>query len=185
MNLQEGFEYLKKNGIPTVDYSLVESADDLKFPCVLKANLDVSSHKTELGAVQIVYDEKSALEFLKRFKDVGVISQPLVKGIELIVGKHRDKQFGEIITFGVGGTLVELLNDVSIRVCPITKHDVKSMIQDLKLSKLITGYRGMCANADLLSKVVVKMCKLDFDEIEINPLFAGPDFVLAADVRII
>ena len=114
-------------------------------------------------------------------------------GIELIVGMHRDRQFGPVILVGLGGVLAELLNDVSLRLCPLDSADVEDMLSELKGSRLLRGFRGGVArDLEALGDALVRLSELagDFPEIEsidINPLavFAEGRGVKAVDALIV
>lgn len=103
-------------------------------------------------------------------------------GIESIVGVSRDPQWGPTIMFGLGGVLVEILEDISLRICPITETDAWEMIQGIKGYKLLRGFRGK-PEADLKSvvDVLVRVSQLAMDfrqniaEIDINPLVIFPE----------
>ena len=117
--------------------------------------------------------------------------QEFVQGTEVIIGIKRDAAFGHAIMVGIGGTVVELLKDVSFRICPITVQDAGEMLGELKMQRLLTGFRGSPpANMNALVRVMVKASRLPLrhrtiEEMDINPLIAGPQGAKAADVRIV
>ena len=109
-------------------------------------------------------------------------------GYEVIIGGKRDPQFGPVVMFGLGGTLVELLKDVSFRVCPVDKKEIREMIFETKGSQLLNGFRGK-PKADIgrLVEVILKcsnmMVKEKLKEFDINPLFVSERGVVAVDFR--
>ena len=125
----------------------------------------------------------------------GILIQEMVNdGIELIVGMHRDRQFGPVILVGLGGVLAELLNDVSLRLCPVDSDDVEDMLSELKGARLLRGFRGGVArDLKAVGDALVRLSELagDFlDEIEsidINPLavFAEGRGVKAVDALVV
>jgi acyl-CoA synthetase (NDP forming) len=112
-------------------------------------------------------------------------------GTEVIIGTSKDPQFGPVIMFGLGGIFVEVLKDVSFRVIPVGRKDAQEMIQEIKGFPLLQGYRGKePANISALIGMILKISKLINDnpqirELELNPVLAYKDKVLAVDARII
>jgi acyl-CoA synthetase (NDP forming) len=107
----------------------------------------------------------------------GVMLQEQVSGVELILGVKKDPVFNHVLLLGLGGVLVELIKDVSLRVCPVTKSEAESMIRELKTYPLLTGYRGKKGiNLDLLARLLVDLSKTaiknDIKALDINPLIA-------------
>jgi acetyltransferase len=107
----------------------------------------------------------------------GFLVQEMVEGIEIIVGAHADPLFGPMMVVGAGGVLVELVKDVACRLLPVGPQDVRAMIGELKVAKLLAGFRGRPA-ADL-DALVTAICGLsDFyldhrhllSDLEVNPL---------------
>jgi acyl-CoA synthetase (NDP forming) len=122
----------------------------------------------------------------------GVLVSPMLPRptAELIVGIRRDAQFGPVLTVGAGGTGVEWLHDVATRVLPISAEEIEEMLDELRLAPVLNGYRG-AAGVDrgaLVDCILgVAKCALvhpAIAELEVNPLFAYADRVLAVDVRI-
>jgi acetyltransferase len=111
------------------------------------------------------------------------------KGIEVIVGVNKDAQFGHLIMFGMGGIYVELLKDVSFRVIPLTDIDAENMINEVKMSKILKGYRnipGMDINSIKETLLRISQLVSDFPEIkemDINPLIVKENGCIAVDVR--
>ena len=109
----------------------------------------------------------------------------------MIVGISKDAQFGPVIMFGLGGVLVEVLKDVSFRIVPVTERDAKEMIREIKGYPILEGYRGQePANISALEELIVKVSQFieqnpQIKELDLNPVFAYKDKVIAVDARMI
>jgi acetyl-CoA synthetase (ADP-forming) len=112
-------------------------------------------------------------------------------GVEVIIGMSKDATFGPVLMFGLGGVLVEVLNDVAFRIVPLTPRDAAGMIREIKGLPLLQGHRGAPA-ADLtalegilltLSEFVVQTPEIR--EIDLNPIYAYPQGALAVDARML
>ncbi len=180
----------------------VKFAKKIGYPVVLKIDSEDIIHKTETRTVVTnVRNDKDVLEaFEKIIKNAkrhkpnakinGVIVQEHVEGHETIVGGKIDPQFGPVILFGAGGIFTEVLRDTSIRICPIEREDAEEMINDIKYSKILKGYRGeppvkMNEIINILLKVSKIMMKENVKEMDINPLIVSHKEAKAVDVRII
>ena len=103
----------------------------------------------------------------------------------------RDPQFGPAIMFGLGGLMVEIFNDVSIRIAPLCREDISEMIREVKGYKLLKGYRGRPkVDTDILEDWLLKVSDLSMShprikELDINPIFAYADGAIAVDARIL
>lgn len=135
-----GFSLLRKYNIPIAPFIIVSKLSDLPksfltFPLVLKACL--LEHKTELGAVKIVYSweelEKGFEELRKKF-GVPILVQKFVEGFELIIGAKQDPIFGSLVMVGEGGIFTEYRKDISFRLAPISK---KRSFRDDKGNKFL------------------------------------------------
>jgi acetyl coenzyme A synthetase (ADP forming)-like protein len=202
-------------GIPTPDRMVacnrtaaVMEADKLGYPVVLEVESPDVVHKVDVGGIRMNLTGKSqvreAFEGITRSVSTKVrgadirgiaVRKMLPQGRELFVGMHRDATFGPLISFGSGGTLIELHKDVSFRVAPLTVGDAKEMMRETKAYDLIQGIRGQePGDFNAVVEIILRVAKLseDFPEItdvDINPLFLygateklGPP--LAADVKI-
>jgi acyl-CoA synthetase (NDP forming) len=111
------------------------------------------------------------------------------RGRELLVGMVRDAQFGPMVVVGFGGIYVEVLRDTAARLCPITAADAREMLGELRMAPLLGGVRGEApVSVDALADAICRFARLAADltgieEIEINPLVAGPRGVIAVDAR--
>jgi 3-hydroxypropionyl-CoA synthetase (ADP-forming) len=161
-------------------------------------------HKTDVGGVKVGIDNINDVK--KTFKDMygrlskkkgvhvkGILLEKMVpKGVELIVGLQNDPQFGPVIMVGMGGILTEVMRDVAFRMLPITPSDAKSMLEELKGSKLLKGFRGSKAiDINMLANALVKIGKLGvdnashFNSIDFNPVVVYPKSYAVVDAKII
>ena len=183
-------EYVKNSA------HMVKIAKRFHFPLVLKIISNKAIHKTEIKGVRIVDDEselrKNYIEIAKTARRLKgkIMAQEFVSGRELIIGIKKDPVFGHAIMFGIGGTLVEALRDVTFRICPISASDAESMIDELKYKQIIYGFRGeKPANVNQIKSILVKVSKLPvrnkkITELDINPLIANDKAAKIVDVRI-
>ena len=169
---------------------IVKSLDDAnikKFPVVLKVADRIGEHKSEKGLVRIAYNIDEAMAFFKRFKNRRILVQEFVRGVELLVGVKKDETFGDIILLGIGGIYTELFRDFSIRLCPVSKREVYSMIHDLRNKDMILGYRNVKVNVEKLCARVSRFSRVleeyRIKEIEVNPLICNERDCYAVDVR--
>jgi acetyl-CoA synthetase (ADP-forming) len=202
---------LKQSGIPVVDARLARTAKEavalskeIGFPVVLKIISPDVVHKSDAGGVKLGLE--NATQVRKAYSEImssvrhtypdahidGVSVQPMAPpGVEVIVGVSRDPQFGPVIMFGLGGVLVEVLKDVSFRVVPVSKSDASEMIRAIKGYPLLTGYRGAPpASTGALEDLIVKVSQFvesqpAVSELDLNPVFAYSDRVVAVDARIV
>ncbi len=209
MNFIESKKLIERHGIKFVKGKLVKTkkemlktAKKIGYPITLKIISKEISHKSDVGGVELKIPNKKTAQkkydlILKNIKKnapkaeiQGMFIQKFIKGKQVIIGGKQDRQFGPVILFGLGGIFVELMKDVSIRICPITKKDAKEMITEIKGYPILKGIRGQKSiNFKELENNLIKvnnlMMKEKIKEIDINPLIANEKEVLAVDVRII
>jgi acyl-CoA synthetase (NDP forming) len=112
-------------------------------------------------------------------------------GLEVIVGMNRDPQFGPTILFGLGGIMVEIFQDLSLRLLPLSRNEALAMIREIKGHKLISGFRGQPpVDEQALAECLLSVAQMaeenpEIMEIDLNPVLAYPDEILVVDVRII
>jgi len=174
----------------------VAFANQTGYPVVAKIVSPEIIHKSDAGGVITDIRNTEALREAYRQLAVldgfaGVLVEESVKGMELIAGAKNDVQFGPVVLFGMGGTGVEIYNDVSLRMAPLNPPDVRDMVHCLKASKLLEGYRGTPPiNMAELSKLLVAFSSLVmdleiwFESIDLNPLMCSPERCVIADARI-
>ena len=202
---------LKNYGVQVPPYALVTSADSavkeakkIGFPLVMKIVSPQILHKTDVGGVKVginsIKDVKKTFNDMhgrlskKKGVDVkGILLEKMVpKGVELIVGIQNDPQFGPVIMVGMGGIMTEVMKDVSFRMLPITIPDAKSMLRELKGSKLLSGFRGSEAiDTGMVAKMLVQIGKLGVENadyinsIDFNPVVVYPKSHCIVDAKII
>ena len=188
---------IKGTGLFQEKQDALNYANKIGFPVVLKVYSDKVIHKTEENAVitNIQNDKefKKSFTFLDRkFKDKeGIIVQKQFKGRELVIGLNYDKTFGPVIMVGLGGIFVEVLNDVSFRLCPLKKRDAKEMLEELKGYRILQSFRGSKkVNLNKLQELLVNLSKFLLKEknihsVDFNPIFIDEKEINIADFRII
>lgn len=174
----------------------IRFAEEMGYPVVGKVVSPKLVHKSDQNGVEIGIDNGGRLkETFLRFSQMdgfaGMLVEEMVSGIELIVGAKVDDQFGPIVLLGIGGTGVEIYEDVALRMAPLVPRDVASMIRCLKGHQLLEGYRGSKPihvgelNRLLLtfSGLVMDLESL-IDSIDLNPVICSPSRCAVADARI-
>jgi acyl-CoA synthetase (NDP forming) len=194
---------LEQAGLPvprrrwaTSEGEALNAAEKIGFPVVAKVVSPKVVHKSDVGGVATgilnpddlvdVFDRMAAVEDFR-----GILVEETVFGLELIVGAKNDFQFGPVILMGMGGTGVEIYQDVSIRMAPLTPADVAAMACGLKARPLLEGYRGAApVNGQALNNLLLKFSELVMalgdavDSIDLNPVMCGPKQCYVADARI-
>ena len=172
------------------------AADDIGYPLVCKVVSPAVIHKSDSGGVMVGIDNrrklKSAYQKLKQLDGFrSMLMEETVDGVELIVGAKNDYQFGPVILAGIGGTGVEIYQDTSIRMAPITSKNIESMLKDLKGYQLLEGYRGstpvnLKKIKDLLLSFSDLVLELEdvFESIDLNPVMCSQQACVVADARI-
>jgi acetyl coenzyme A synthetase (ADP forming)-like protein len=175
----------------------VAAAERLGYPVVLKAAGPAIVHKTELDAVRVGLVDAADVrrvwrDFDRRLHDqmTGVLVQQVVPGgVEMLAGIVQDPTFGPVIACASGGKLTEVLADSQFRLHPLTDLDARAMIEGLRSSKLLRGYRGAkpsdesaLADALLRLSLLAGLCP-ELQELDINPLVVLETGVCALDVR--
>jgi len=210
----ESKRLLSLYGIPVTREAIAQSpeeavriANQIGYPVALKVVSPQITHKTDVGAIRL--DVSSNAELVTAYHEViansrrydpeadidGVLVQEMLKGArEVIIGISRDPQFGPSIVFGLGGVAVEVLEDICLRVTPITATDAHEMIREVKASRMLEAFRGR-PEADTIGIVdtLLRVSKLakDLEEavvaIDINPLmvFDKGEGVKVADALVV
>ncbi len=199
-------------GIPTVDTRLasssdeaVKNAEEIGYPVVVKLNSETITHKSDVNGVQLnlanakavrnAYDliERSVGERAGAEHFQGVTVQPMEKleGYELIVGSSQDSQFGPVLLFGTGGTLVEIFRDRSLGLPPLNTTLARRMMEQTRIFSALQGVRGRKAvDIEALERLIVRFSNLVVEqprikEIDINPLFVSSQRITALDARVV
>ena len=208
----EAKELLDAYGIPTVQTKVARSADEavslaegFGYPVVLKLNSETITHKTDVGGVQLDLEdaeavrgaygrmEESIRENFGAEHFSGVTVQPMVslEGYELILGSSLDPQFGPVLLFGSGGSLVEVYKDRALALPPLTTTLARRTMEQTRIHEALKGVRGR-APVDLaaLEKLFVRFSQLVVEqpwikELDINPLLASAEGLTALDARVV
>jgi acetate---CoA ligase (ADP-forming) len=208
----ESLELLRRQGVPVLPGVLaadaaaaVAAARSLGYPVVAKLEADGVTHKSDIGGVELglADDGQVAAAFeriiagaaasvdLKAIR--GVLLTPMLQGgVELVVSVSDAAPWGTMLTVGLGGIWVELLNDVGHRLLPVTHRDVLAMLQGLRGQSLLTGGRGRKpADLDRVAQAIMAVTAAAADlgprlhSIEINPLLAGDEQATVLDALIL
>jgi len=208
----EAKQVLFAAGIPIVETRVaydedaaVAAAEALGFPVVLKLLSPTITHKSDCGGVQLnllnaaavqqawrlIRDNVTQLHGIAAFEGVTVQRMVTRKGTELILGASTDAQFGPVLLFGAGGTLVEVFQDRALALPPLNHALARRWMGQTKIAKALHGVRGQAAvDLEALDEVLVKFARLvqherRIVELDINPLLATPEGVLALDARMV
>jgi acyl-CoA synthetase (NDP forming) len=207
----ESKRLLGQAGVKCVATELASSEDEavtlsrnMGFPVALKIASPDIIHKNDGGGVFLGLDSPGSVstayrEILKNAGDNnpeakidGVSVQKMAPaGVAVIIGMSKDAQFGPVIMFGLGGLLVEIIEDITLRVSPITRKDAAEMIREIKGYKLLTGHRGQTpVNIPALEEMLLAVS--DFveknpvvKEIDLNPVIAGQGGAVAVDATVV
>lgn len=200
----EALEMLQAFGIETSRPVLVRSVDDAAhaaeqsgYPVVLKTARDGILHKTEQQGVILDIEDEASLrehyaELASRLGPEALVAPMIAGGVELLLGVRRDPQFGPIVLLGFGGTLAEVTGDVTFALPPFDAAYARRCLDRLKLRPLLDGVRGapaadidaLCQAAARFSAVVAGLADT-IDEIDVNPVIALPDRVVAVDALVV
>ena len=193
-------ELLECAGIPMVPEKVSDDkaeltafAETVGYPVVAKVVGPV--HKSDVGgvALNIRTAEHLALEFDRMMQiegAKGIMVQKMLKGRELFIGAKYEPRFGHIVLCGLGGIFVEVLKDVSSGLAPLSYDEAYSMIHSLRAYKIIKGTRGQKGiNEKKFAEIIVRLSTLlrfatEIKEMDINPLLADENDVVAVDARI-
>jgi acyl-CoA synthetase (NDP forming) len=191
-----GLEVPRFSWVKTRDEA-VRSARQMGYPVVGKVVSPRVLHKSDRDGVMVGVDgDEEVAAVYDRFCQIegfsGMLVEPMVSGVELIVGAKIDYQFGPVILVGVGGTGVEIYRDVVLRMAPLTAKDVRSMVQGLKAHRILEGYRGADpVDVEKLAGLVVDFSSLVMDlqeiieSIDLNPVMCASSSCVVADARMI
>lgn len=187
-------------GIPTVPEcvsadkdTLLAFAEKMGYPVVAKVVGPV--HKSDVGGVSLNIRTKEHLDMeIERLMQIpdatAVMVQKMIKGTELFIGAKYEPRFGHIVLCGLGGIFVEVLKDVSSGLAPLSVSEAESMIHSLRGYKIIKGTRGQKGiNEHKYMEIIVRLSTIlrfatEIKEMDINPLLADADNVIAVDARI-
>ncbi len=208
----ESKKVLAAYGIPITDTELAETpeeavaaADAIGYPVVAKLLSRTVTHKTDVGGVVLnLRTPDEVREAFEKIRDSvaqkvgaehfeGVTIQPMINwtGYELIVGSSPDPQFGPVLLFGMGGSLVEVFRDRALALPPLNMNLARHLIDETLISRALVGVRGRKPiDKDVLAALLVRFSELVAEqpriaEIDINPLLASPERIIALDARVV
>ena len=207
----EGYQLLESWGVPVPPHTLVSSAMEAReaagrigYPVVMKVISPQIIHKSDVGGVITNIETPEAAE--EAFRTIMrnsaanapeatitgiIVERQMPGGVEVLIGGKTDPTFGKVITFGLGGKLVELLKDVSIRVLPVGEDEIRSMIREIRGYSLIHGYRGEPPkDEDALVNLIAAMARKfveipEIREFDLNPVILYERGASVVDARII
>jgi acetyltransferase len=210
--LHEALEMVRALGLAVPEHRVVTDLDaldevvaDLPGPYAAKVIAAGVSHKSDSGGVMLNLADRDALtaacgeifETFGKMPDAGfggvLVQRMALRGrgtYELIVGGKRDPQFGPVVLVGYGGILVEVFAGTSIRIAPLSLHEIDEMISELPASEILDGIRGLPpADKDALKDAVLRVAYLmvtypEIDQIDVNPIIVSPEGAVAVDTRI-
>ncbi len=212
LNEFESKQVLSHYGIPIVETQIARSEDaavacarSLGYPVVLKIFSETITHKTDVGGVKLnLQDESSVRSAFQAIKSSvskavgpdhfsGVTVQPMVRleGYELILGSSVDSQFGPVILFGSGGPLVEVYRDRALALPPLNSTLAQRLMEQTRIFTAFKGVRGrQPIDVPALASLLVRFSQLVVEqpwisEVDINPLLASPERLLALDARVV
>jgi acetate---CoA ligase (ADP-forming) len=176
----------------------LDAAHSIGYPVALKAIGPEIIHKTEVGGVQLNIKDDAALE--RVYADLAsrlgekmtavLIQQMIPRGVETLIGATLDETFGHVIAYGTGGTMVELMQDVALRLQPLTERDVDEMFAEVRGTALLRGWRGSpsadeSAVRDILLRLsaLLELCP-EIEEVDFNPTLVQQHGAVVVDARI-
>jgi acetyltransferase len=217
---QEAHELLRRSGVLTADQALalcqiygipiassdvasdpeeaVRAANRLGYPVAIKALATELVHKSDMGGValglghEMAVRREAAAMLARVAHPVSLMVQRMVSGgLEVILGGKRDRSFGPVVMFGLGGINVEVFNDVAFRVAPLSRSDAEEMIEELRGKRLLDGVRGKPPmDRETLIKALLSLSRMLVEnpritEVDVNPLLVLEHGAAAVDARVV
>jgi len=207
----EGYRVCEQFGIPFPRFMYVSNLEDginaaqtIGFPVVIKVVSPQVIHKTDVGGV--VVGIQSEEQFIKAYHTIMgnvrnkipsaevngmIVQKAMPAGIEIAIGGSKDAQFGPVIMFGAGGTLIELLQDVSFRLAKLDREEAMKQIENTRIFKILQGTRqNEPCNIEALADLIVRTGDLlveapEISELDFNPVLVYPDRCVVVDARIV
>jgi len=203
LTVEQALALCKAYGIPVTPLKVandpeeaIQAADQLGYPVALKALATQLVHKSDVGGVTLGLVDAAAVRresaaMLTRIAHPArlMVQRMVGDGLEVILGGKRDRSFGPVVMFGLGGTYVEVFNDVSFRVAPLSRTDAEEMIGEVRGKRLLDGVRGKppMDQESLIKALLSLSCMLvdnpSITEVDINPLLVLEHGAAAVDAR--
>ena len=208
----ESKSVLDAYGIPAVETRLattvdeaVAAAEELGYPVAVKLHSHAITHKSDVGGVRLHVGDAAAVRaawasIRDRVESAGhadavegVTVQPMVgdEGYELVIGSTTDPQLGPVIAFGAGGRLVEVYRDRALALPPLNQTLARRMMEQTRVARALDGVRGLPAvDRDALESLLVRFAQMIVEqpliaEMDVNPLLAAGDRLVALDARVV
>jgi acetyl coenzyme A synthetase (ADP forming)-like protein len=201
----EARRVLELCGVPMPKWAFAATADeaarlaDGMYPLAMKIDSPDIVHKTDVGGVALNVRDRTELEvqYARLMERValaapearlaGVTLTQMVDGLECVVGLTRDPQFGPVVMFGLGGILVEVMQDVAFRIVPFGEVEASRMLDEISAREVLDGFRGIQAHRDSLVRTLCAVQRLAtiVREVDINPLMTNEAGSFAVDARVI
>ncbi|HKG56948.1 MAG TPA: acetate--CoA ligase family protein [Candidatus Limnocylindrales bacterium] len=208
LNEAASLEMLAAHGLPVTAFARAATPDAavavataLGFPVAVKLDAEGVGHKTEIGGVRLALPDPESVAAAARdllrlavagAKPRGVVVQPMAPaGVELIVGARRDPQFGVVVLVGFGGVVAEALDDVAIRLAPVTLAEAREMLGALRGSAVLGPFRGRAAvDLDAVARIVVAagdlvLARPAILELDLNPVIAAANGATIVDALVV
>ncbi|HET9852781.1 MAG TPA: acetate--CoA ligase family protein [Candidatus Limnocylindrales bacterium] len=206
---RESLELLRAAGLPMVESTAVRIDDEdamvaeataaaqgYGWPVVVKVDAPGFAHKTDAGGVALGIADPTtlgrAIRAMHPTASRGVLVQPMVKpGVELIVGGRRDAQFGPLVLVGLGGILAEAIDDVAVRLAPVTEDEALAMLGELRGARILDGPRNLpTVRRRAVAEAVAALGRAmlanpTWLEVDLNPVIAGPGGAIAVDALVV
>jgi acetyltransferase len=183
------------SGLAETAEEATELADGMGYPVVLKRMAPDVVHKSDVGGVALdLHDARAVRDAYEAIVGAGeraFVQKMSPEGLEVIVGAQRDRQFGPLVMFGLGGVYVEVLEDVAFRLAPLSGEDAREMVMETAAGKLLGGVRGQARrDIEAVVETIRRIGQLMVDqpeisEVDLNPLIVGDEGAWAVDVRIV
>jgi acetyltransferase len=205
LTAEEVYDVLAAYGIRVADWKIAsnleeaeKAADEIGFPVVIKADAESIIHKSDVGGVAINLKDRNEVRIAvekmqKNITETNLqyfVQKYMPDGRELIIGAKAETGLGHLIMFGIGGIFVEVLKDVIFKITPVTNVEVQDMLSSIKAAPLLDGIRGeKRVDKDGVIETIQRTSQLITDfpmiqEMDLNPIIAYEDQVLAVDARI-
>ena len=210
MAFDEALELLEERGLDVVEHRVagsagaaVGAAEDIGYPVVLSVLSPQVVHKSDAGGVAMDLEDANSVR--QAYEDIAsslekwdpdaemrgvVVGRKVEGGLELLLGGRTDPSFGKVLTFGAGGVMVELLEDVAIRVLPVDRDVLDGMVDQVRVGALLEGYRGSPPlDREALLDAMEAMVRVFLEdpsmvEFDLNPLFLLEEGTSVVDARL-
>ncbi len=177
--------------------SLLDAAESIGFPLVLKTAEPGILHKSDAGGV--IVNIQNQVELVEHYNDLNqrlgptaLLTQMVDKGVEVGLGIINDPQFGPLLMVAAGGVLIELLSERAVALCPLSINEANELLSTLKIDAMIKGVRGQAAaDRQALIDIMVKLSALAYEfkdviaEVDINPVIVNSSGAVAVDALVV